>query len=188
MDDLQLERVSLVGISLGGGAALGFTFYSPRRVERLVLVDSYGLEDEVPWGRLGYLLAHAPLGDTLIYTLLCRRRRMFRRSLYNLIHYRRVVTEEMVEEIYRLVNKPETGCVFSSFHKNEVRWSGLHTSFAARLHEIKVLVPIIHGENDSLVPLPGRAGRISAPLTQSDACFPVADICRHVSTRRSPTG
>ena len=32
MDALQLERVSLVGISLGGGAALGFTLRSSQRV------------------------------------------------------------------------------------------------------------------------------------------------------------
>lgn len=37
----------------------------PQRVEKLVLVDSYGLGGEVPWGRLGYLLARAPLLDEL---------------------------------------------------------------------------------------------------------------------------
>lgn len=43
MNALQLTRASLVGISLGGGAALGFTLRSPQRVEKLTLVDSYGL-------------------------------------------------------------------------------------------------------------------------------------------------
>jgi pimeloyl-ACP methyl ester carboxylesterase len=46
MDALQLER----GISPGGGAVLGFALRSPQRVEKLVLVDSYGLGDEVPGG------------------------------------------------------------------------------------------------------------------------------------------
>jgi pimeloyl-ACP methyl ester carboxylesterase len=48
MDALRLERASLGGISLGGSAALGFTFHSPQRVERLVLVDLYGVGNEVP--------------------------------------------------------------------------------------------------------------------------------------------
>jgi pimeloyl-ACP methyl ester carboxylesterase len=39
MDALLLERVSLVSISLGDAAVLGFTFRSPQRAERLVLVD-----------------------------------------------------------------------------------------------------------------------------------------------------
>ena len=48
MDALRLERASLGGISLGGSAALGFTFRSPQGVERLVLVDLYGVGNEVP--------------------------------------------------------------------------------------------------------------------------------------------
>jgi pimeloyl-ACP methyl ester carboxylesterase len=128
MDALQLERVSLVGILRGGGAALGFTFRSPQRVERLVLVDKYGLGDEVPRGWLDYLLVHTLLVDILMYLLLRRSRCMVRWSLYNLLHYRRVLIE-MVEGIYRLVNKPEAGRAFSSFQKNEVGWNGLHTSF-----------------------------------------------------------
>src|ERR671933_2420195 len=35
---------------------------------------------------------------------------------------------------------------------------------------------------------PGRAGLTNASLTQSYVCFPVADTCLHVSTRRSSTG
>ncbi|MBV9454341.1 MAG: alpha/beta fold hydrolase [Rubrobacter sp.] len=182
MDTLQLERVSLVGISLGGGAALGFTFCSPQRVG-LVLVDRYGLGDEVPWGRLGYLLVHAPLGDTLMYALLRRSRRMVRWSLYNLVHYRRVVTEEMVEEIYQMVNKPEAGRTFSSFQKNEVGWNGLHTSFAAWLHEIKVPVLIIHGENDGLVPV-AWAHRAHERIAGSE--LRVLPDCGHMPTREYP--
>lgn len=82
MDALLLERVSLVSISLGDAAALGFTFRSPQRVERLVLVDIYGLGNEVPWERLGYLLVHAPLIDNLMYALVRCSWRMVRWSPY----------------------------------------------------------------------------------------------------------
>jgi len=33
---------------MGGGAALGFTLDQPDQVERLVLVDSYGLQRAAP--------------------------------------------------------------------------------------------------------------------------------------------
>jgi pimeloyl-ACP methyl ester carboxylesterase len=69
MDALALERASLVGTSMGGGAALGFALRSPQRVEKLVLVDSYGLGYEVPWVRLGSLMVLAPLVDKLTLRL-----------------------------------------------------------------------------------------------------------------------
>jgi hypothetical protein len=44
MDTLHLEQTSLVGLSMGGGIALGVTLRFPARVEKLVLVDSYGIQ------------------------------------------------------------------------------------------------------------------------------------------------
>lgn len=47
LDHLGIERVTLVGHSLGGGIALQFLYLFPERVERLVLVSSGGLGREV---------------------------------------------------------------------------------------------------------------------------------------------
>lgn len=47
LDHLDVERVSLVGHSLGGGIAMQFFYLFPERVERLVLVSSGGLGREV---------------------------------------------------------------------------------------------------------------------------------------------
>ena len=47
LDRLEVERVTLVGHSLGGGIAMVFTYLFPERVERLVLVSSGGLGREV---------------------------------------------------------------------------------------------------------------------------------------------
>src|SRR5215213_8154877 len=70
MDSLGIQRTALVGTSMGGGAALSFALCSPERVEKLVLVASYGLGKDIPYGRLGYFLVHAPLATDLVYTLL----------------------------------------------------------------------------------------------------------------------
>ena len=43
LDELKIDRVTLVGHSLGGGIALQFCYLFPERVERLVLVSSGGL-------------------------------------------------------------------------------------------------------------------------------------------------
>lgn len=47
MNALDLRRASLVGHSLGGGIALGFTLKHPDRVEKLIVVDSNGLAKDV---------------------------------------------------------------------------------------------------------------------------------------------
>ena len=47
LDRLDIERVTLVGHSLGGGIAMEFYYLFPERVERLVLVASGGLGREV---------------------------------------------------------------------------------------------------------------------------------------------
>jgi pimeloyl-ACP methyl ester carboxylesterase len=47
LDELDLERISLVGLSMGGGIALGFALRFPERVEKLVRVAPYGILDKV---------------------------------------------------------------------------------------------------------------------------------------------
>jgi hypothetical protein len=48
--------------------------------------------------------------------------RMIRWSLYNL------ATEEMAEEVRRLVKTRGRATLLAPFEKNEVRWNDLHTS------------------------------------------------------------
>ena len=49
MVTLGIERVTLVGHSLGGGVAMQFAYQHPLRCERLVLVSTGGLGPEVSW-------------------------------------------------------------------------------------------------------------------------------------------
>ena len=47
LDQLGIDRVTLVGHSLGGGIAMQFAYQFPERIERLALVNSGGLGPEV---------------------------------------------------------------------------------------------------------------------------------------------
>jgi pimeloyl-ACP methyl ester carboxylesterase len=183
MDALGLKRASLVGISMGGGAALGFALHSPQRVEKLVLVDSYGLGSQVPWGHLGYLLVRAPLLNELTYALLRRSRTMIRWSLYGLVYDRQKVTEEMVEETSRLLNDPRAGQAWSSFQKNEVRWGGLRTDFSDRLSGLVMPTLLIHGAHDRAVPI---AWARRAQERIRDCELRVFSECGHLPPREQP--
>ena len=81
MDVLGLEQSSLVGISMGGAISLGFALRSPRRVEKLVLVDSHGLGREVPWRPASYAVARLPLLNKAVWAALRRSRGMVEQSL-----------------------------------------------------------------------------------------------------------
>ena len=67
---MDLDRVALVGLSMGGMVAINFALNHPDRVNRLVLVDSAGLDKKIRWIRLIYPTVRArPL-----YTLMMRLR------------------------------------------------------------------------------------------------------------------
>ncbi len=153
MDTLGLERASLVGLSLGGGVALGFTLRHPRRVERLVLVDSYGLGSEAPWPLLTYLYVRVPGLAQMFSRLSMRSRLLIKWSLKaNAFGDPAAATDDLVDELVRSVPS-DAGRAFISFQKSEVSRGGLRSSFVDRLSEIEVPTLLVHGEVDKLVPV-----------------------------------
>ncbi len=153
MDALGLEKASLVGISMGGAIALGFSLRSPQRVNKLVLVDSHGLGGEVPGGVASYAFVRLPLLNKLVWAALGRSRKMVRASLQTTFHDPRAVTGNLVDEVYQLVKKPGVGKAWRSWQKNEIRWKGLRTNFVDRLHALTVPTLILHGAEDTYVPV-----------------------------------
>ncbi len=153
MDSLGIERAALVGVSMGGAAALSFALRSPGRVEKLVLVSSYGLGKDIPYGRLGYFFVHAPLITDLIYALLSRSQRSLRWGLRRIVCDPRVVSDELVEEARRLLDRPNAGRAFRSFRKSEVEWSGLKTDLSDRLGKVATPTLLVHGDRDRVVPV-----------------------------------
>jgi pimeloyl-ACP methyl ester carboxylesterase len=153
MDSFGIERATLVGLSMGGGAALSFALCSPERVEKLVLVASYGLGKDIPHGRLGYFLVHAPLATDVAYALLRRSQRSLRWGLRRIVNDPRVVSDELVDEARRILDQPASGRAFSSFRKSEVGWSGLKTDLSDRLGEVAAPTLLVHGDRDRVVPV-----------------------------------
>jgi pimeloyl-ACP methyl ester carboxylesterase len=183
MDSLGIERAALVGVSMGGAAALSFALRSPERVEKLVLVASYGLGKDIPHGRLGYFLVHAPLIADLTYALLSRSRRSLRWGLRRIVHDPRAVSDELVEEARRFLNQPASGRAFSSFRKSEVRWGGLNTDLSDRFCDVDAPTLLVHGERDRIVPV--------AWARRAHECLPDSELrvlrgCGHWPPRECP--
>ncbi len=153
MEAMSLASASLVGVSLGGAITLGLALQAPARVEKLVLVDSHGLGREVPYGCLGVALVRAPLVDELTYAALRRSRALTRWSLEALLHNRRAVTPELVDETYRLMKQPRAGEAWHSFQLSDLTLQGIRTNYTGRLREVKAPTLLLHAERDNLVPL-----------------------------------
>jgi pimeloyl-ACP methyl ester carboxylesterase len=153
LDNLQLEQVSLVGLSLGGGIALNFTLQHPQRVSRLVLVSPYGIMPRLAWQRLSYLYVHSPINEWSLWTLRQSRQMVRWTLLAGLISSPERLSDELVEEVYQAAREPDAGKAFASFQRHEVGWNGLRTDFTNRLSEITIPTLFIQGEKDTAVPL-----------------------------------
>ncbi len=50
MDELKIPKASLIGVSLGGIAALGLAIQAPERVQKLALISTVGIGKKMPLG------------------------------------------------------------------------------------------------------------------------------------------
>lgn len=151
MDALGIQTASLVGISMGGAVSLGFALNHPERVEKLVLVDSYGLQRKGPMHRLSYLYVRLP-GVNAITWAMMRSRPAVKYSLGALLRRPGSVTNELVELAYQEMLRPGADKAWSAFQRSEMTWAGTRTVFLDRLDEIQKPTLIIHGSKDTLVP------------------------------------
>ncbi|MCL5999303.1 MAG: alpha/beta hydrolase [Chloroflexi bacterium] len=149
---MHLDRVSLAGLSLGGGIALGFTLNRQEHVEKLVLVDAYGIQSQVAYHKLSYLYARTPLNE-FSYWLLRRSRSLVRQSLLAIVDDPRNITAELLGEVCQALQDPCVGRAFMSLQRDELRWNSLRSDYTSRLAEIRVPTLILHGDHDVTVPV-----------------------------------
>ena len=184
LDILHLDQVSLVGLSMGGAIALALTLDAPERVEKLVLVDTYGIQDKVAAQRLSYLYVHLPFLDELSYWLMGKSRSLIRWSLLaGLIYDPAHLSDELVDQVYQAAHEAGAGKAFISMQRSDVGWSGLRSNLTARLHEIMVPTLLVHGAQDQAVPL-AYAKRAHALIPHSQ--LHIMQACRHWPQREKP--
>jgi len=152
LDALNISSVTLVGVSMGGGIALRYALYNQSRVRKLVLVDSYGLGSELPNSYLTYILSRVPQLNELSISLLKRNRRIATLALGGIVHDVDALSRSVVDEFYRLLQRPDAGRAFRRWRRNEVDRSGFHTDFSQRLGDLDVPTLLVHGAEDPIFP------------------------------------
>jgi pimeloyl-ACP methyl ester carboxylesterase len=163
LTELGLHRASLVGVSMGGGIALGFALEAPERVERLVLIDSACLDDALPGGRATWFGVHVPGLSALQWRILASSRRLTRWALRQAMPHRpEQVTSSLLDRVMKLLRKPGAAAAFRDWERREVGWRGLRTNYVNRLSSLTVSTLILHGADDPLLPvaIAERASRL----------------------------
>ncbi len=182
MDAIEIQQADLVGVSMGGAIGLGCALDYPQRVNKLVLVDSYGLQRKAPFHKLSYLFVRIPGMRALTYWSL-RSRSLVKYSLGMILKRPGSVTEDLVEKVYRQLLIPGGAKAFSDFQNADISWQGLKTNFLDRLPELKVKTLVIHGGKDTLVPL--EASEEAHQLIQNSEMV-IMEGCGHWPQRDNP--
>jgi len=150
MEALGIGHASLIGHSMGGSICLEGAINFPDKVDKIILVDSGSLSEKVP---LLYRLCALPvLGDILVRpTTKAGVRRGIKRAFYN----PDLVTEDMVNLNYELLRKPGVKDTMLSILRSggSISRSNPETIVTDKLHLVKVPTLLIHGAQDTVIPL-----------------------------------
>jgi pimeloyl-ACP methyl ester carboxylesterase len=147
---LGINSATLIGNSMGGAVALKFTRLYPDRVEKLVLVDSMGLGQEIS---LGIRLITLPA----IVSLLRPGRWMIPAMLRSNFYNSRQLPPEWIEFRYPIFAIPDRNRVIlrlgqSNFNLAGVR-ADVYQPIIDSLPEIDRPTLIVWGEQDRIIPV-----------------------------------
>jgi 4,5:9,10-diseco-3-hydroxy-5,9,17-trioxoandrosta-1(10),2-diene-4-oate hydrolase len=151
LDALGIDRVHLVGNSLGGGTATRFALRHPDRVGRLVLMAPGGLGLNVFASdptegvkRLGAFAA--PPGPS---------REKLGEFLRTLVFDQRLVTDELIEERYAAASTPEALAALASMGASFYGEDAEDGLLWREAHRLKHHTLLIWGREDRVNPLDG---------------------------------
>ncbi len=150
---LDIDRVTAVGQSLGGGVALQLAYQHPEIVERLVLVDSGGLGRDVSWMLRALTL---PGAEALMPVVFPARARLIGEAVGRWFH-RLGVRAPHIDEMWRAYSSltaVENRHAFLRTLRAVVDPGGQSVSAADRLY-LAAAVPtlIVWGGNDPIIPV-----------------------------------
>ncbi|WP_221621649.1 alpha/beta fold hydrolase [Halocatena pleomorpha] len=150
LDAVGVEQPALVGVSLGGGIALGYALAHPARVHRLVAIDSHGLGSTVPGHPITLILGVSL--STPLWWLVRRSRLLALLSVCLTVHPSNI-TADLLNDVLVQLERPDATDAWQAFQRAELdRW-GVRTNYVDVLHTLSVPTLFVHGEHDAFVPV-----------------------------------
>jgi pimeloyl-ACP methyl ester carboxylesterase len=150
MDTLRIERASLIGSSMGGGVALQFSLLFPERVEKLVLVNSFGLGKEIA-------IALRLIAFPFVGTLSRPSRRGAALVLKHNVYDPTVIPDEWIELSYQKFGLPGTKRAILNLIKANLNFFGVRkqvfSSLVDKIASIAQPTLVIWGQQDRILPV-----------------------------------
>ncbi len=165
---LDISRATIVGHSLGGGVAMQFAYQFPERCERLVLVSSGGLGQEV---HLLLRAAALPGADWGLPLLTSRGARGVGRGVALALKLGRIATPgdmEVLAQGFASLQDGDSRQAFLHTVRSVIDTGGQRVSATNRLHLASSLPTlIVWGERDSIIPMHhGQAAHEAMPSSR----------------------
>ncbi|MEO1286214.1 MAG: alpha/beta hydrolase [Chloroflexota bacterium] len=149
----KIEKVNLVGISMGGALSIGYTLQNPNCVQSMTLVGSYGIQDYAPAHHMSYFLVRMPWLLDASWRMMRGSRWAAKYTLSNIVHNPEARTDDVIDELMEALANPDSQKAFSQWQRDEVQWEGLKTNYSEQLHRIEQPILMVHGTHDVGVPL-----------------------------------
>lgn len=178
LTELELETVSLAGISMGGCIALGYALEND--VERLALVDSYGLGTDAHWRPMAAVGLRVPTASTFLWQAMGANEGTVRDTLRGYVSR---ASDEFVEEVHKILQDPDCGRTLRSWQRSEFRSHGFKTCYLDELERLETPTLLVHGNNDTLLPS-SWSERAAEELADSE--LHVFEDCGHWPPREHP--
>ncbi len=184
LDAVGLDAIALVGLSMGGAVALGYTLDAPSAVDRLVLVDSYGLGERIPAGSLWKMIASIPGANSLGWAIMGSSLEASRLGLSAVVAEPSSLSKPFLEAFRERATAAGAGIAFEEFQTQEVTADGRAvTNYADELERLTVPTALIHGAADPLFPV-AWSRRAYERIPESELI--VLSECGHWSPRECP--
>jgi len=164
---LDVDRVTVMGHSLGGGVAMQFAYQYPERCERLVLVGTGGVSHEVnPVLRF----VAAPNADLVLPLLSAPGARLLGKGVFTLLRWLDTdigLDAPQLTHIFDALPNAASRRAFVRTLRGAVDWRGQAITMLDRCYLAKDMPTlVVWGERDGVIPVT-HAGRIHAAMPDS---------------------
>ncbi|MBD2092392.1 alpha/beta fold hydrolase [Microcoleus sp. FACHB-1515] len=174
-DEMGLDRLSLIGNSMGGGIALQFALLYPQQIEKLLLVNSLGLGQEVSWS---LRLANLPLVDRFYKPT----RSSTALTLKQAVENQALITDEWIDRFHTLLSLSGAPEALIAQIRTNIDWWGVrrevYQPIVDRLSTITAPTLIVWGKQDQILPV---AHAQTAMQQLPNASLQLFDPCGHWS-------
>lgn len=183
LKQLNIKKTHLVGLSMGGGISIGFSLKFPEMVDKLVLVDSMGFCERMPFHKICRWFVNSRL-NSKSYEWIGKSKKLIRWSLASsFIGDKNKVSDKLIMDLYNLLQAPECNKAWESFQRYELGREKITTDLTSHLSELKMPVLIVNGERDSFVSLKSA---IAADKLIENSELHIMKGCKHWAQKERP--